>query len=50
MNEFRGMRVINDEIKMVEKIQIEKVREKKRKTVFAAAVHNKQIKSRKLKT
>lgn len=48
MNEFRGMRVINDEIKMVEKIQIEKVREKKRKTVFAAAVHNKQIKSRKL--
>lgn len=31
MNEFRGMRVINDEIKMVEKIQIEKVREKKKK-------------------
>ena len=25
MNEFRGMRVINDEIKMVEKIKIEKL-------------------------
>lgn len=48
MTEFRGKRVINEERKMVEKIQIEKVREKKRKIVFAAAVHNKQIKSRKI--